>query len=201
MLLDASEGSIREGALIGCTIQHTHEAPGSANVRLIGRADEPHKVGHFCISDNAMSDVAINIELRHARGVVITGNTLWKGFEHNLLAENCSNLVLGPGAFDRNPDYRPADSANTLVFRDCRDSTLSGLHINHTLGEPAALVLERCQRFQVTGCTILDCAPAGLLLREVRNSRVSGCLIRSDLPDTQSRPVVVEGGAGNTIEP
>jgi hypothetical protein len=179
ILIDTTRGSVREGAIVGCTIQHNHTAPDSANIRFIGQgADAPHKVGIFAIADNAMSDVAVNIHLRHARGVTITGNSIWKGFSHNLLVEESSNIVVASNLFDRNPDYRPHDSPNGLVFRDCADCTLTGVHINNTLTVPAGLVLERCRWFNVTGCTILDCDNAGLLLIDCEQCRVSDCLIR-----------------------
>ncbi|MCA9021870.1 MAG: right-handed parallel beta-helix repeat-containing protein, partial [Planctomycetaceae bacterium] len=60
ILFDISKGSLREGAIFGCTIQHTHEAPDSANVRFIGNGpQDPRKVGNFAIADNSMSDVAV----------------------------------------------------------------------------------------------------------------------------------------------
>ncbi len=75
---------------------------------------------------------------------------VWKGFEHNLLVEGSSNIVIGPNVFDRNPDYRPHDSRNSLLFVDSEDCTLNGLHINHVKGAEAALTLRRCRRFNLT---------------------------------------------------
>ena len=102
------------------------------------------------IADNTISDAGVSVHLRNVRGVTLVGNTLWSGGYYNLLVE-------GPNLFDRNPDYRPySKSKNGFLFRDSRDCTLSGLHINHVLGTPAALILERCQWFNITDCTILD---------------------------------------------
>jgi hypothetical protein len=179
ILIDTTNGSVREGAIVGCTIQHSHDAPNSANIRFIGRSREvANKVGHFAISDNALSDVAVNIDLQYARGVTITGNTLWKAFAQNLRVVGSSNIVVGPNLFDRNPDYRPHDSPNGLLFRDCHDCTLTGLHVNNTLAAPAGILLDQCHWFNVTGCTILDCDNAGLWLKNCEQTRVSDCLIR-----------------------
>lgn len=200
VLIDASEGSVREGAIVGCTLQHAHEAPGSANIRFIGREKEPIKIGYFSISDNALSDVEVNVHLKYVRGVSITGNSFWKGFEHNLLVEGSSNIVVGPNLFDRNPDYRPADSRNSLLFVDSVDSTLTGLHINHVLGEEAALTLRRCKRFNVTNSMILDSAKVGLLLDEVEYTRVSDTVIRNDRPDAGDFVAIrVLGGDNNFL--
>jgi parallel beta helix pectate lyase-like protein len=58
--------------------------------------------------------------------------------------------------------------------------------------------LERCTRFNVTGCTILDCEDVGLRLMDLANSRVSDCLIRNDLAGAKrAKAIVVEGGSGN----
>ncbi len=201
ILLDATAGSLREGAIVGCTIQHNHTAAGSANVRLLGQGPEaPYKVGHFTIADNAMSDVSVNIDLRHARGVTITGNTLWKAFAHNLWVEDCSNIVLGSNVCDRNPDYRPNDSPNAHVFVDCQDCTLNALHINHTLSTEAGLVLRRCQRMNVTNCVILNCDGGGLLLDDVSQCRVSDCLIDDTRPEVKN-PLALKltSGHGNMI--
>ena len=200
ILLDTTHGSVREGAIVGCTIQHTHDAPGSANIRLLGQSSQqPHKVGNLVITGNALSDVAVNIHLKHARGVAITANTFWKGFEQNLLVEGSSNIVVGPNLFDRNPDYRPADSPNGLVFRDSADCTQTGLHVNNTVSAAAGIVLERCRWFNVTGCTLLDCDNGGILLRECQNCRIADCLIGQRRHTDRPAAVRIVGGTGNVV--
>ncbi len=67
-------------------------------------------------------------------------------------------------------------------------------------GGPAGVVLEDCRRFNVTGCTVLDCEEAGLLLKNVSDSRVSDCLIRHADPPEGWQPVRVQGGGGNVID-
>lgn len=200
ILFDTRQGTMREGAIVGCTIQHSHEAPGSANIRLLGRSPEqPQKVGNLTIADNALSDVAVNVHLKYARGVTLVGNTFWKGFEHNLLVEGSSDITVGENLFDRNPDYRPRNSRNTLLFRDCADCTLSGLHVKDAQG--VGLTLRNCRRFNVTGCTLLDCDAGGLRLDGVHRSRVSDCLIQTEPADTAEAfsPIRVTGGQGNMI--
>ncbi len=200
VLLDASSGSIREGAIVGCTIQHTHKAPDSANVRLIGRgSSDGNKVGIFSISDNAMSDVAVNVHLVDARGVTITGNTMWKGFEHNILVERSSNVVIGPNLCDRNPDYRPRESRNGVELRASSDCTIQGLHIRAARDVEAGLVLRMCSDTNVTGCTILD-SGSGVLLERCRLVRVSDCFVRErGEPEKKHASIRVVGGSSNWI--
>jgi hypothetical protein len=209
VLLDSTGGSIAEVSITGCTIQHESPAADSANVRILGAGvgglkNVPGKTkeGHVVITGNVFSDVKVNVDVRHARGVTITGNTFWMGYEHNLRVEHSEHVVVGPNDFPRNPRYDYGDATttkNAIVFRDCADCTLSGLHVHNVRGVPAAVMLERCNRFNVVGCTILDCEGVGLLLKNVTNSRVSDCLIRNDLPGESQKPLVAEGGSGNVF--
>lgn len=196
ILFDISKGSLREGAIFGCTIQHTNNAPDAANVRFIGNGpQDPRKVGNFAIADNSMSDVAVNIHLKHARGITITGNTLWQAYEHNLLVEDSSYIVLGANLLDRNPDYR-AKTKNANVFKGCSDCTLNGLNIKSTQEVAAGLILENCERMNITNCSVRECEQGGILLKNVKQSRISDCLITEGPDDFAIR---VTGGQQNQV--
>jgi hypothetical protein len=123
------------------------------------------------------------------------------GYQYNLRAENCEQLVVGPNAFERNPGYdygTSKETRNALLFRNCRDCTLTGLHVHEARGEHAAVELDGCRRVNVTGCTILDSGPVGLLLRNPQACRVSDCLIRHDGEQKKEmRSLRVVGGSGN----
>jgi hypothetical protein len=209
VLIDCRESQYgtAEVAITGCTIQHNNPSPDSANIRILGNSNPSRNLarvreGNVTISGNVLSDVQVNVHLSGCRGVAITGNTFWQGYQYNLLVEDCAHIVVGPNNFDRNPRYdygNTADARNGLLFRDCDDCTLQGLHISNVWRHEAGLVLENCGRFNVTGCTILDCDTAGLLLRNVGHSRVSDCLIRDDRPEQTTRSFVVEGGGSNMI--
>jgi len=173
VLLDCDDGSVAEVAITGCTIQHSKEAPDSANIRILGRGfaerrgeKMPFNCGNVTIGDNVLSDVKTNIHLDGVRGVSITGNTFWQGYEQNLLVENSSHVVVGPNVMERNPLYGyTSEGKNGVVFRRCRDCTIQGLHLHNVIDSPAGLVLDRCDWFHVVGCTILDCDNAGVLMR------------------------------------
>ena len=208
VLIDSTGGSNAEVAITGCTIQHNHNAAGSANIRVKGpsarvvKGVTEQRDGHVTITGNVLSDVKENVHLDHARGVVITGNTFWTAYEHNLLAEHSAYVTVGPNNFDRNPRYRGEEkpaTTNAIVFRDCADCTLSGFTLSGVRAAPAGVTLERCDRFNVANLTILDCDGAGLLLKELTNSRVAGCLIRDDRPNADSISLRTEGGRTNMI--
>ncbi len=196
-----------EVAITGCTIQHNSRSPNSANIRIIGRSEPTEKrklvrEGNVTITGNVLSDVQTNIHLKDCRGVTVVGNTFWMGYQHDLLVEDSSNVVVGPNNFDRNPRYdygNALDANDALVFRNCQDCTLTGLHINSVWRSPAGLLIENCRRFNVTACTVLDCDHVGIWLKNVRDSRLSDCLIRDDRKGSSSVPLRVTGGRGNLI--
>lgn len=208
VLIDSTGGSHAEVAVTGCTVQHNHGAPGSANIRIKGpsagkvKGTDELRDGHVTITGNILSDVKVNVHLDHARGVVMTGNTCWTAYEHNLLVEHSSAVTIGANNFDRNPRYAGEEvptTASDLVFRDSSDSTLTGFTVTRVRAAPAGVSLERCDRFNVGNLTILDCDAVGLLLTDVTNSRVGGCLIRDDRPNAQSLALKATGGRGNVI--
>ena len=209
VLIDCTDSTAGTGevAITGCTIQHNHPSPDSANIRILGGSKPSPRLGrvregHVTITGNVLSDVQVNVHLKDCRGVAVTGNTFWMGFRHNLLVEDCNSVVVGPNNFDRNPRYAygtSLEARNSLVFRNCEDCTLTGLHVTNVWREPAGLLLQSCRRMNVTGCTVLDCDNVGLLLKNVADSRVSDCLIRDDRPGAKSTPLKVTGGRGNMI--
>ncbi|MCI0699799.1 MAG: right-handed parallel beta-helix repeat-containing protein, partial [Planctomycetia bacterium] len=208
VLIDSTGGSNAEVAITGNTIQHNHNAPGSANIRIKGpsankvKGTDELRDGHVTITGNVLSDVKVNVHLDHARGVVMTGNTCWTAYEHTLLVEHSSHVTVGVNNFDRNPRYggeEKPDTTNAIVFRDCSDCTLTGFTLSRVRAAPAGVLLERCNRFNVTNLTILDCDGVGLLLKDLTNSRVSGCLIRDDRAKTESLSLKTTGGRGNMI--
>lgn len=210
VLIDCRNGSAgtAEVAITGCTIQHNHDAKSSANVRILGRSNPTQRQtlireGNVTITGNVFSDVHVNVHLQDCRGVTMTGNTFWMGYQHNLLVEHCSNVVIGANNLDRNPRYDYGDTAaanNSIVIRDCQDCTIHGLHVSSVWRDPAAVTIQRCHRMNISHCTILDCDNVGLLLDELTDSRVHGCLIRDDRTGATSTPIRINGGANNVID-
>jgi hypothetical protein len=203
-------GAVRNLHIGTCDIESNMapDAPPTANVRFIGKGkpygnDESARWGHLSICDNVLSDVDVNIDLQEVRGAVINGNTFGVGFQHDLLAVGCSHIAIGPNTFDRNPPYyrgKAVEAKGGLVFRDCRDMTLTGLHIDGVRSHPAAVQVLNGDTFNISGCTILDSDGAGLLMQNTRNSLVTGCLIADRRPDRQPAPSLrVERGGDNTF--
>jgi hypothetical protein len=210
VLFDCADGSMAEAAITGCTIQHTKDAPDSANIRILGsgfmmRKGEnlPFNCGHVTIGDNVLSDVQTNIHLVGARGVTITGNTFWQGYAHNLLVEDSLQVVVGANMMERNPLYAyTSEGSNKVIFRDCKDCTIQGLHLHNVIDAEAAITFEKCDRIHFTGNTILDCDHLALLIKDTTRSRFFGNLLRDDRPETPPNKRLVEdlGGEGNVFE-
>jgi hypothetical protein len=208
VLLDCAEGSVGEVAITGCTIQHTKEVPGSANIRILGRGFMNRRgqrmefnCGNVTIGDNVLSDVQTNIHLVGVRGATVTGNTLWQGYAHNLLIEDSQSIVVGANMLERNPLYSyTADGKNCVVFRGCRDCTIQGLHLHNVIDSEAGFLLEKCDRIHVDGCTILDCDNVGLLLKNCSHCRVGTCVVRDDRAGAKSIPIKGMGGVANIVD-
>ncbi len=195
--LTSTGGSIGEVAITGCTLQHTSKAPGSANIRIngagtdaslenrIGRAQT--REGNVTITANVFSDVRVNIEVRDSRGVTITGNTFWEGFEHDILAENCEHLMITSNNFDRNPRYAVNGFQNAenngITLTDCSDSSLTGNVISGVWRQRAAVDVTGGSRLVIAQNQILDSDGAGLRLEGVKHSLITNNIIRDDRPD------------------
>jgi hypothetical protein len=214
--LDSTGGSIAEVAITGCTLQHTKMAPNSANIRIHGAGHDAGverrtgraatNEGHVTIGNNVFSDVQVNIEIQNARGVTITGNTFWEGFQHDLLVEHSSHVVVSGNNFDRNPRYVvngfQGAEHNGLVFRHCSETTLNGNIISGALENAAALEVSDSRRMVISNNSLLDSDGAGLFLKNVSDSLVTGNLIRDDRAPgtgTRSNSIRVEGGTGNVL--
>lgn len=188
-----------EVAITGCTIQHGG-GEDSANIRIFG-AGEKYHWGHVCITGNVLSDVDMNLHLRQTEDVVVSGNTFWMAYKYNLLAENCSRLVVGANAFGRNPgyDYVKVSLPNALRLVGCRDVALQGFVVHEVRQAEAGLVLEDCERVNLTGCTFVDCSGPGVLLKNVSRSRVSDCLVDHGRPVPHWVAIQVQGGHDNLL--
>ncbi|MCS7303513.1 MAG: right-handed parallel beta-helix repeat-containing protein [Thermoguttaceae bacterium] len=201
ILLEAagSRYGAAEVAITGCTIQHGN-GPDSANVRILGQG-EKYRWGHVCISGNVFSDVDINVHLKDAEDITVTGNTFWMAYRYNLLAENCSRLVISGNAFGRNPgyDYVKQVLPNALRLVGCQDVILQGIIVHDVQEAEAGLVLDACQRINVVGCNFVDCSGPGLLLRNVQCSRVSDCVVDHKTPPEGWVAIRVEGGRQNLL--
>ncbi|WP_339677834.1 right-handed parallel beta-helix repeat-containing protein [Cyclobacterium marinum] len=207
VLIDCSGSAVgtAEVAITGCTIQHNRNAPNSANIRIIGKdqsgiGSEKERWGNVTITGNVLSDVMVNIDLQYCRGVVVTGNTIWQGYDYGLLMEGCSNVVFGSNLFDANANY-PSGTlpSNKLLVTNSEDCTFTGVQVYGSKDSPG-LVVRDSKRINIGNCSLLSCEKVGLLLDNVTDSKVSGCMITALNPNDYSfEPIQSIGGHGNKI--
>jgi hypothetical protein len=217
VMLDSRGGSIGEVAITGCTLQHTNKSPDSANIRIIGSGTDPSllrrsgrettREGNVTITANVFSDVQVNVEIQHARGVTVTGNTFWEGFQHDLVVTDSDHIVVTGNNFDRNPRYlvNGNDNAekNGILFQRCTDSMLNDNVISGVWKQRAAVDIEACNRMQISHNSVLDSDGAGLRLEQVTKSIVTGNIIVDDREEavrSKEASLVIVGGKDNVIE-
>lgn len=217
IFLDSTGGSIAEVAITGCTIQHTHKAPGSANIRIFGAGKDPSllrregrehtREGHVTIVGNVFSDVQVNLEVRQSRGVTVSANTFWEGFAHDLVVEDSQNVVITGNNFDRNPRYLVNGNGlaekNGILLRRVADSAFSGNIVVGVHGHEAAVDVVDGTRLRITDNSILDCDGAALRLNRLSRSLATGNLLRDDRPTGLRGPgslLVVRQGEENRID-
>ena len=193
VLFDCRKGTVREGTLVGNTIQ-AQRSPGGANVRLVGAGkDNPAAVGLLAISGNLIGSQETVLHFQSCRGVVVSGNSIYSGFRHSLRAEDAEHLVVSGNSIDHNPEYR-GKSTDQLVLTRCRNVNLTGLVMQHTRDAEEAvessIVLDQCHNVNATGCQVLGARTRGIDVRAGRVVRISDCIIRPRPGDVTYRAAV-----------
>ena len=81
-------------------------SPDGANIRLLGDSDgQREKIGHISITGNQLSNQSVNLDIRHARGLAIAGNTLFGAAERSIRVRGSDFVTMGSNSIFRNPDY------------------------------------------------------------------------------------------------
>jgi hypothetical protein len=202
VLFDCREGTVREGTIVGNTIQAV-KSPGGANVRFLGAGkDHPNAVGLFAITGNLLGSQETVLHLQACRGVTVSGNCIYSGYRHALLAEDSEHLVIGPNSLDHNPEYR-GNSTDLVVLQRCRNVVLTGLVQQHTKpadgDAPASIELRDCHTVSVTGCQIVQARTRGIWVRGSSVVRVADCTIRGGKDDKTFRSAVSVDEASSLV--
>lgn len=197
------EGTVREGTIVGNTIQ-AKKSPRGANVRLVGLGkDIRTAVGMFTISGNLLGSQESNVDLQACQGVVVSGNCMYNGYSNALVAENCEHLVISSNSIDHNSDYR-GPSTDQLVLRGCRNVNVTGIlqqHIRPADREVASSVeVADCENISIIGCQVIGARRQGIVIRDSSVVRVSDCTIRPRQDDrTYQLAVRVEGRSSRVM--
>lgn len=193
ILFDCRGGTVREGTIVGNTIQAVG-SPGGANVRLLGIGrEDPSAVGLLAITGNLIGSQTTLLHLVACRGVTVSGNSLYSGIQHALWAEDAEHLVFGPNTIDHNPQYK-GPSTDALLLERCRQVNLTGLLLQHTreaaVEVAASCTLRGCQGVSVSGCQIVQARGRGIALHDSALVRINDCTIRGAAEDAKYRAAI-----------
>jgi parallel beta helix pectate lyase-like protein/pectate lyase-like protein len=183
---DCREGTVREGTIVGNTIQ-AKQSPGGANIRLIGVGkSDPNAVGLLAITGNLLGSQETVLHLRSCRGVVVSGNAIYSGYHRAIWAEDAEHLVIGSNSIDHNPEYR-GKSTDTILLEHCRNVALTGLVHQHTLEAmveaDASVLVRECENVNLTGCQIIHARKHGVDVHHCRQVRIADCTIQGRAAD------------------
>ena len=194
VLLDCRNGTVREGTIVGNTIQAVG-TPNGANVRFLGvGANNPNAVGLWAITGNLIGSQTTAIDLQASRGVTVTGNSIYSGYHHALRIENSDHIVIGSNTIDHNPEYR-GNSTDQILLRNSRNISLNGLVIQHTF-EPEVAVdssveVRNCENVHITGCQLINARQRGLHLIGSRTVMIQANTIRGRAGDDAYRLAIL----------
>lgn len=212
----AGERAIREGAIVGNTIQAL-PGSGGVNIRIEGFAPKsPDKIGHLSISGNHIANQSdANILVRHSRGITIHGNTI-KGAARNVVIEASRAITCSENVFDDNPDYRnhqvEVSRVGSIVLRGAHYCNVQGNVLTRPFGgsqeRGGAIEAYDCTFLNISGCTIVGPRWRGVWLQDVQDSIVSGCIVaKGEGVDSMLVGIAESGGSernmvtGNRVHP
>lgn len=192
VLFDCRAGTVREGTLVGNTVQAVG-SPGGANVRFLGARDHPNAVGLFTITGNLLGSQTRVLDLHACRGVVVSGNSIYSGYQQAIWAESCEHLVIGPNSIDHNPEYR-GNSTDQLVFRNCRNVNLTGVLLQHTrpatIPVSSSIEVHACHNVNLSGVQVINARTTGISVTGSSTVRIADCTIRGPANDNSYRAAV-----------
>ena len=209
--LDATDGSIGEVAVVGCTIQHAHEAPDSANIRIncasnpVQFTDEVRH-GHITIANNVLSDVQVNIDIVDTRAV----DRDWQHDVEGVHQQSSRRQLLqyrGGRQRDRSQPSLPLRRRKRGEIGYCCFRTATGAHSAPITSEAPGLD-PRCGSGSAIA-DVLTSPTAPSLTTNVavcysttsRTVACPDCLIRDDRANRdRTSPLEVIGGSSNQID-
>jgi polygalacturonase len=122
--------------------------------------------------------------------VVVSGNSIYSGYQYALWAEDCEHLVLGSNSIDHNPEYR-GSSTDQVVLRNCRNVNWTGGILQHTrpATDPvnASVEIAGCQNVSIAGLQIVNARVRGIAVENSSLVRIADCTIRGTTDDKTYR--------------
>jgi hypothetical protein len=206
ILVDCSQGgSVREGTISGNTIQAI-PSPDGANIRFLGLASNPDKIGLWSIVGNHISNQELNIHLENTRGISITGNTFIRGYNRHLLINNSINLIINGNVLDHNKDYFPSvpfayggillnKGENVIISDNIIEGSGNGSEDNG-----AAMVIKDSREVSIIACHIKNPIFNGIQFESSTNSQIMNCIISEGVNNNgMLRGLILKGLCNGTL--
>lgn len=198
--IDCGGTTVREGAIVGNTIQAS-PSPGGANVRVVGvSANRPTAAGNLTISGNLISNQRTNVHLLECRGVVVAGNHFFSGHDHIIHVQHSEFVSISGNLFGNNPEY-PVDTLDGVLIEDSNGVSVTGcVFENCEAGSPEAggtIHARRSRALVVSACQMHDPRHRALHLEEVEGAVVSSCIVACSEQPTLRESLLLSGGCAS----
>ncbi len=188
ILIDARRDTVREGTIASNTIQAV-PSPGGANIRFLGPPlpEGRGATGMWTISGNLIGNQEVNLHLKHAEGITVTGNHIYTARQQTILVENSRNLVLSANVMEQSHGWQRG-FLNGISLRGTQGVVLTGNVITDAaIGSEesgGALELWDCQETIVSNNQIFEPRYRGIYVQGGRNALITAnqVLDRSEEP-------------------
>lgn len=199
---DTREGTLREFTIAGNTIQARPCGDG-ANIRIWGAvSDAADQSGLGTITGNLIGSQTVNLDLRHTRGVTVTGNSIYSAAEWSLRARDCRNLAVSGNTVDYNPGVEES-MRDGFLFENCDGIMVSGNSLaDCRMGDAdrgGAVSLAGSRNAVITGNVILGPAFRGVDLRGSHHCNITGNTVTRQTGDDRPFEGIAVDGASTGV--
>ncbi len=175
--IDARRDTVREGTIASNTIQAV-PSPRGANIRFVGPSPPEGRgaTGMWTITGNLIGNQEVNVHLKNAEGITVTGNHIYSAAQQTILVETSRNLVLSSNVMEQSHGFR-RDFRNGITLRETRGVVLTGNVITDAAigSEQAggAVELLDCQETIVSNNQIFEPRYRGIYVQGGRNALIT----------------------------
>ena len=175
--IDARRDTVREGTIASNTIQAV-PSPNGANIRFVGPEPPESRgaTGMWTISGNLIGNQEVNIHLKNAEGITVTGNHIYTARQQTILVENSRNIVVSSNVMEQSHGFG-RDFRNGITLRQTRGIVLTGNVITDAAigSEQAggAVELFDCQETILANNQIFEPRYRGIYVQGGRNALIT----------------------------
>ena len=121
---DIKQEKLQLGRFLTMVVEHKHKIGFKGTILIEPKPHEPTKhqydfdvdtIFGFLKTHGLENDVKVNIEIKQTRDVTIVGNTLWQGYDDNIVIEDSTQFTIGSNLLDRSPRYNYGDAAQASL--------------------------------------------------------------------------------------